>query len=463
MEIPVKKNETYIVDILDNGYEGEGIAKINNYTIFIPNAIKGEKCKILTLKTTASHAYAKIIDILENSEHRIDSNCDTYTRCGGCDLRHVEYNKTLEMKQKVVQNLINKTLKNKVDVNKTIGMEKPVHYRNKAMFPLGYSKEGKTSIGIFAKRTHEIIPIDNCKIHNPVAERIAQKIADFLDKNTISVYNEKTGQGLFRNIVIKIGIKTKEIMCILVVNKEKIPKQEELISEILNSVKENEYEIKTIIKNINSKNTNVILGDRNITLYGDGYIYDKLGEYIFKISPMSFYQTNPVQTEILYDTAIEFADLKKDDILLDLYCGIGTIGIYASKYVKKVYGIEIVKDAIEDAKENAKINNVSNIEFICGDVEKVLGDFITNKKILPNIILVDPPRKGLDKTTINNILSVKPEKIIYISCNPATMVRDLSLLEENYNLKAVQPVDMFPYTSHVECVAVLELKESTET
>lgn len=250
-------------------------------------------------------------------------------------------------------------------------------------------------------------------------------------------------------------------MCILVNNGENLPKENELVNtikeEFNNNTELQQYELKTIIKNINNKNTNVILGNKNIVLYGDGYIYDKLGEYTFKISPMSFYQTNPIQTEILYNKAIEFANLTGNETVLDLYCGIGTIGIFASNKAKKVYGIEIVEDAVNDAKENAKLNNIQNIEFLCGDVEKTLEEVISRSG-KPDVIFVDPPRRGLDNTTIANILKTEPVRIVYISCNPATMVRDLKMLEEKYEVKKIQPVDMFPYTSHVECVAVLNLK-----
>lgn len=464
MEIPVKKNETYIVDIIDNGYEGEGIAKIKDYTIFIPKAIKGEKCKILIVKTTSSYAFGKLIEIIEASENRTDSDCNTYKRCGGCSLRHINYDATLKMKQEVVQNLVNKTLKQNIIVKPTIGMDKPYEYRNKAQYPLGYNKNGEVISGIFAERTHEIIPFKQCRIQHPISQKITNIIVEFLNENRISVYNETTGKGLFRHIVVKVGVKTKEVMCIFVVNGEKIPKEQELVEYLISKFEneEKEYTIKTIVKNINTKNTNVILGNKNVVIYGDGYIYDKLGENTFKISPMSFYQVNPTQTEILYQKAIEVANLQKDDILLDLYCGIGTIGIYASKFIKQVYGIEIVEQAIEDAKENARLNNIENIEFVCGDVEQVLGSLLEEKHILPNTIIVDPPRKGLDDTTIKNILKVAPKKLVYISCNPATMVRDLEKLSEKYTTQEIQPVDMFPFTSHCEVITVLNLKQSTE-
>ena len=461
MKMPVEKNKEYIVDIIDNGYEGEGIAKIDGYTIFIQGAIKGEKCKILILKVTTSHAFGKILEIIEKATTRKDVDCSTYKRCGGCSLRHIEYSKTLEMKQNAVQNLVNKTLNEKVKVDKTIGMEKPIHYRNKAQFPVGLNKENKPILGIFANRSHEIIQIDNCLIQHEVSQVLAKEIIKFISQNSINVYNEKTRSGFLRHIVIKIGFKTKEVMCILVNNGETLPKEKELVDKIKREFEINEilskYTLKTIVKNINNKDTNVILGNKNIVLFGDGFIYDKLGEYTFKISPMSFYQTNPIQTEILYNKAIEFADLKGNETILDLYCGIGTIGIFASKKVKKVYGIEIVEDAVKDAIENAKLNNIQNIEFLCGDVEKTLQEVLIKSK-KPDVIFVDPPRRGLDNITISNILKTEPVRIVYISCNPATMVRDLKMLEEKYEVKKIQPVDMFPYTSHVECVAGLKLK-----
>lgn len=460
MEIPVKKNETYIVDIIDQGYEGEGIAKIDGYTIFVPGVIKEEKCKILILKTTKSHAFGKVVEIIVPSKDRGEVGCATYQKCGGCSLRHMNYEATLNLKREIVQNLVDKTLESKIEVKPTIGMKEPYYYRNKAQYPVGYDKQGNVTTGVFANRTHDIIPMQECKIQHPVSEYLAKLVVNFLKENHISAYQEETHQGIFRHIVIKLGKVTKEVMCVLVVNESNFPKEKELAEYLLQNFSERypEYTLKTIVKNINMKNTNVILGNQNVVLYGEGYIYDKLGGYTFKISPMSFYQVNPTQTEILYYEAIKGADIQKEDIVLDLYCGIGTIGIYASKFAKQVYGIEIVEQAIEDAKENARENKVENIEFICGDVEKALTELLENRKVQPNVVLVDPPRRGLDNTTIQNILKVQPQKIVYISCNPATMVRDLKQLEEKYEIKGIQPVDMFPYTSHVENISVLELK-----
>ena len=452
--MPVKKNETYVVDIIDNGYDGEGIAKINEFTVFVPNAIKGEKVKILIVKVLTSYAFGKITEKIEESKYRTESDCETYKRCGGCSLRHIEYNQTLKMKQNAVQSLVNKTLKNKISVQETLGMENPQNYRNKAQYPVGINKDGKPVMGVFANRTHEIIPIKECFIQDKQAEKVAKFIFDFITKNNISIYDEKTRKGLVRHIVTKIGKKTNEIMCVIVINGIQMPKEDELVEAVTSNFKN----VKTIVKNINMKNTNVILGKENINLYGDGYITDILGEYTFKISPLSFYQVNPIQAEKLNKIGVEGANITKDDVVFDLYCGIGTISLFMAKNAKKVYGIEIVEEAIEAAKENAKMNGVENTEFIAGDVEEILDELINEKAITPDIVMVDPPRKGLDNKSIDNILRIKPKRLVYISCNPATLVRDLAKLEDDFKIDFIKPVDMFPFTSHVECCSVLYLK-----
>ena len=456
MEAPIKKNQEYIVDIIDNGFVGEGIAKIDGFTIFIPNAIKGEKVKILIVKVLTSHSFGKILEIIKKSEYRTESDCNTYKRCGGCNLRHIRYEETLKMKQNAVQSLVNKTLKTKTQVQETLGMENPYCYRNKAQYPVGIDKNGKPIIGVFANRTHEIIPIQKCFIQNEKSEKLAKFVFNWIVKNNISIYNEKTRKGLIRHIVTKIGIKTNEIMCVIVINGSKIPNEQELVQEIL----EKFPEVKTIVKNINTKNTNVIMGKENINIYGNGYIEDILGEYKFKISPLSFYQVNPVQAEKLYNLGVEAAKIDKENVVFDLYCGIGTISLFMAKYAKKVYGIEIVEEAVNDAKENAVNNNINNVEFIAGDVENVLDELINLKNIIPDVIMVDPPRKGLDNKSIDNIIKILPKKVVYISCNPATLVRDLAKLEDVYEVKSIKPVDMFPFTSHVECVALMGRKDN---
>ena len=456
--IPVEKNKEYEVEIIDNGYDGEGIAKIDDFTIFIKGAIKGEFCKILIVKVNKSFAFGKLIEIIKRSEKRIKEDCITYKRCGGCSLRHIKYEETLNIKRDLVKNLVNKTLNNNICVKEVIGMECPFYYRNKLQYPVGRDKNGAPIMGVFANRSHDIISVENCLIQNKEAEKVAKEIFEFIKENNISIYDENARKGAIRHIIVKIGVNTKEIMCIIVSNIEKIEKENELVEMVTKKFPQ----VKTIIKDINNKNTNVILGDKDIILFGNGYIHDKLGAYTFKISAKSFYQTNPIQTEILYNKAIEYAKLDKDDVLCDLYCGIGTIGIFASSKVKKVYGIEIIEEAVEAAKENAKLNNIDNIEFIAGDVEKAFKELIDGRNIKPTAIIVDPPRRGLDATTINKILELKVNRLVYVSCNPATMVRDLKMLEEKYDIKEIQPVDMFPYTSHVECCSVLSLKNSIQ-
>lgn len=450
------KNEEYIVDIVDYGMDGEGIAKIDNMTIFVQGALKNEKCKIHITKVLKNYAYARVVEILEKSSKRAEIDCKTYPRCGGCSLRHISYDETLQTKKQRVQNLVNKMLNEseKITVENTVGMEEPVFYRNKAIYPI--NQEGKP--GIYASRSHTIIPFVECKIQTKISQEIAQYIMENW-KDTI--YDENTQKGLLRNIMIREGFATNEIMLVLVQNgTSNIIKKEnkiELKSFEVEKLLEKFPKIKTIIVNVNTKNTNVVLSNKNIVVYGDGYITDKLCGFKFKISPNSFYQVNPVQTEKLYTLAIEKANLAKDEILCDLYCGIGTIGIIASPKVKKVYGIEIVQEAINDAKENAKINNVDNIEFINGDVETAFEELLKNNT-QPNAVIVDPPRKGLDEKTIENICKLKLSKFVYISCNPSTLMRDLQKLQDVYKVCTITPVDNFCYSSHIETVTYLELK-----
>lgn len=452
----LKKNEEYIVDIIDNGFQGEGIAKIDGIAIFIPEAIKGEKAKIKILKVTSKTAYGKILEILEKSENRVeDIDCETYSRCGGCMLRHVNYETTLEMKKVSVETTLKKALGIEIEISEVLKMDEPYNYRNKLQYPVGIDNNGNPVMGVFAERTHSIISTKDCKIQDTLSQKIANDIFDFIVKNNIKVYDEKKLTGSIRHIVIRIGKKTNEVMVTLVTNTEKFEKEQELVNYITSKYQE----IKTIVKNINNKNTNVILGRENEVLFGDGYIYDYLGDFKFKISPMSFYQVNPIQTEKLYSKAVEYAGLTGNETVFDLYCGIGTIGIFASKNVRKLYGIETVPEAIEDAWQNAKANNLENAEFFVGDVEKTLPEFIKERNITPDVVFVDPPRKGCDKTALDTLLQIKPKRIVYVSCNPATLARDLKILEEQYEIKEISICDMFPFTHHIECIASLTLKK----
>lgn len=438
------KNEEYEVKIIDNGMNGEGICKIDGITIFVPNSIKDEKCLIKIVKVNKNFCFGKLLKVIEKSPNRVEPDCTSFNRCGGCDLRHISYPYTLQMKQEKVQNLLNKALINNIKVEETLGMDEPYYYRNKAIFPVSI-KDGKPFIGIYAERSHEVIPFEECKIQNLEAQKIAKYIVNNWKE---TIYDEETHKGLLRNIMIRTGFSTKEVMVVLVLNDEYEFDYNNLIKEF--------PMIKTIVLNINNKNTNVVLSNINKVIYGEGFITDILGDYKFIISPNSFYQVNPIQTLAIYNKAIELANLKDNETIVDLYCGIGTIGIFASKYVQKVYGIEIVPEAILNAKENAKSNNINNIEFILGDVEKAFDEFISNKQEKIDTIFLDPPRKGCDNKTIENIIKIKPEKVVYISCNPATLARDLHMLENDYDIKVVQPIDNFPYTSHVETIAILK-------
>lgn len=454
----IKKNEEYIVEIVDNGFEGEGIAKISGQVVFVPGAIKGEKVKIKILKVNTNLAYAKILEILEKSPHRIEPNCDTYEKCGGCNLRHMKYDDTIEMKKRAVENTLKKVLGRSIKVDEVIKMDEPYYYRNKLQYPLGVSENGELVMGVFAQRSHRIIPTRDCKIQNQLAQEIAQSIFEFAKRNKISGYDEKNQTGILRHLVIRVGVKTKEVMVTIVVNDRKIPKEKELVDFLTNQYKE----IKTIVKNLNDKNTNVILGKTNEVIFGNGYITDILLGKKFKISNLSFYQVNPIQTEKLYAKAIEYANLKGNETIFDLYCGIGTIGICASDKAKKLFGIETIPEAIQNAKENAILNDVKNSEFMVGDVEKMLPEFIKQKNITADCVFVDPPRKGCDRAALESLLQIEPKKIVYVSCNPATLGRDLKVLEEKYEIGKVSICDMFPWTSHVECVAGLKLKKLTE-
>ena len=454
METEVIKNKEYEVDIIDNGFEGEGIAKINNFTIFIPEVIKGERVKILIVKVLSSYAYGKALEIIKKSEYRIKLDCNTFKRCGGCDLRHIDYAETLNIKRNTVQSLVNKTLKNKIEVSKTIGMKNPYYYRNKLIYPVGTDANGKIFAGIYANRTHTIIKPEKCFIQDEESQEIVKTIIKLFNKYRITAYSEETKKGLIRNIMIKKGKRTGEVLVVLVLSSKNLPYEKEFVKELTLKHKD----IVSIVKNINSKNTNVVLGEENINIYGNGYLYDYLGKYRFKISPNSFYQVNPMQAEMLYNISVKSAKITKNDVVFDLYCGIGTISIFMAEFAKKVYGIEIVNQATKDAKQNAMINNINNVEFLNGDCEKLVDYLINEKNVIPDIVMLDPPRKGLDKTTINNLINIKAKKIIYISCNPATLVRDLTTFEEFYDINCIQPVDMFPFTKHIECITVLYLK-----
>ena len=374
-------------------------------------------------------------------------NCEIQEKCGGCVYGKIQYAQQLKTKTEYVEKQLKK-LKQNIKVNYCIGMENPYNYRHNGKYAF---KNGK--MGFFEEGTHKIV-YAKCAIQNEKINQVADYIFELVKKYHISIYNEDTGKGFLRHVVIRYGFFTDEVMVIFVTTEGKMYKKQEIIKDLTTKFKE----IKSIIQNINIRETNAILGNKNFKMYGTGFIMDKLGELKIKISPLSFYQVNPIQMKKLYDTAIDFAKLTGNEVVYDLYSGIGTISLSVAKKVKKVYGIEIVKEAVIDARANARMNNITNTSFMDGKVEELLPKLCSKEKA--DVIFVDPPRSGLDGKTIKTIIKVKPKKLVYISCNPDTLVDNLLLLEKDYDIKAVQPVDMFPFTSHVECVTVLQLKQS---
>lgn len=447
----IQKNENFEVDILDNGLDGEGIAKIDGYTTFIKGAIKGEKAKIKMVKINKDYGFGKLLELIQKSEKREEPVCPSFTRCGGCTLQHMNYDMQLELKETLIKNTLKKALKKEVKVETIIGMGNPYHYRNKAQYPV---RQGK--IGFYADRSHDLIENDICYIQDKTTDQLAKRAFELLKEQRNTCYDEETKKGNIRHIMTRIGKNTNELMLVIVTKEKEILGIEKIVRQLTFEFSD----LVSVIQNRNEKDTNVILGKECRTLYGEDYIVDQLGDYNFKISPLSFYQVNPVQTEVLYHTAMELAELNENDIVFDLYCGIGTISIFIADYVKKVYGVEIVEEAIEDAKINARINEIDNIQFYAGAAEKLIPEMY-RKGTTADVVFVDPPRKGCDETLLNTMVEMQPKKIIYISCNPATLGRDLKYLTENgFELKKVQPVDMFPMTGHVENVVLLELKNA---
>lgn len=452
----IEKNKEYILDIVSQGYEGEGIAKINDtFTVFIEGALKGERVNVRIVKSKKSFAYGKLLEVIEPSLERCEAKCSIHKRCGGCKLQYSTYKEQLNFKFERVKDCITKI--GKLDesiVQFPLGMDEPWRYRNKVQLPIGMVN-GELKIGFFAPRSHEIIDMETCLIQDEIADKVVGITRTWIKKNNIKPYNidgKYDETGILRHIMIRRGFTTNEVMVVLVTNGSKLPNKDEFISLIT----ENILGIKSIVQNINSKPTNVILGQECITLWGESTISDYIGEFKFNISPLSFFQVNPVQTEVLYNKALEYAGLTGDETVFDAYCGTGTITLFLSQKAKKVYGVEIIPQAIENANINAKENNVNNVEFFVGESEVVIPDLI-NKGIKADVVVVDPPRKGCDVKLLNAITNIDAKKIVYVSCDPSTLARDLAILEGNgYKTVRVQPVDMFPHTAHIETCVLLQ-------
>lgn len=451
----LSKNKEYIVDIVDIGQGGVGIGKYEGFTVFVDGGLVQDKIKVKITKSKKNYAVGDIVEIIEKSPFRVERKCsESLRQCGGCQIQELDYQKQLDVKTNEVKQVISRIGKlEDVIIHDTLGMEDPFRYRNKAQFPI-QKKDNMPVIGFYKKKSHDLISTDECIIQHEVNDKIIKIIKTYIRAYNVSIYDEKTHKGLLRHLVTKVGFTTGEVMIVLVANGKKLPYLKELASVL----KENIPGFKTLVVNVNTQKTNVILGKENIVAYGDGMIRDYIGELVFEISPLSFFQVNPLQTEVLYNKALEYANLGENDTVFDIYCGIGTISLFLAQKAKKVYGIEIVEDAIKDAKRNAKINNMDNVEFYVGKAEEVVPKMYKEGK-RANVVVVDPPRKGCDEKVLDTIVSMEPDRVVYVSCNPSTLARDLAYLNERgYKCHEIQPVDMFPHSVHVENVAWLSKK-----
>lgn len=455
-----KKDDLITIVIDDMGIEGEGIGKQEGFTFFVKDAVIGDKVEARIMKVKKGYAYAKLVRVLTPSPNRIEPRCKYHKQCGGCQIQALDYEAQLAFKENKVRNNLmriggfSKELLDSV-IEPILGMEQPYYYRNKAQFPVGVDKNGKIVTGFYAGRTHAIISNTDCVLGVKENKTILETILLYMEENKITPYIETTGQGLVRHILLRKGFKTGEIMVCLIINGDSLPKEHKLV----NMLKKIDG-MTSISININKERTNVIMGSVCRTLWGKDTITDKIGETYFSISPLSFYQVNPVQTEKLYNIALEYAHLTGAETVWDLYCGIGTISLFMAKRAKQVYGIEIVEQAIEDARKNAEQNRINNTKFFVGKAEELLPKLYEKEDIHADVICIDPPRKGCDETCLATMVKMAPKRIIYVSCDSATLARDLKYLCANgYELDRFRPVDFFPNTVHVETIVGLQIRD----
>lgn len=453
--IPVQKNDYIEVVFEDLTHDGAGVAKVDGYPLFVKNALPGEKAKIKVIKVNKGYGFGRLDEILEQSPYRVDAPCPIYKECGGCQLQHLSYEGQLLAKEKQVRDVLTRIGKlENVKVHPVLGMSEPWRYRNKAQVPVG-EREGGLIAGFYQQRSHEIIDMEACMIQQEKNDEVVQAVKRICTKYGVTAYNEQRHKGSLRHIMARHGQVTKEVMVVLVTRTPDLPNKEKIVKEIVEAVEG----VKSIIQNVNSKKTNVILGDETRVLWGEEVIYDLIGNVKFAISSRSFYQVNPEQTKVLYDQALSYAELTGEETVIDAYCGIGTISLFLAQKAKKVYGVEIVPEAIADANRNADLNGIGNVEFAVGEAEVVIPNWY-KEGIVADVLVVDPPRKGCDDALLQTIIEMKPKKVVYVSCNPATLARDLRVLEDGgYRTVEVQPVDMFPHTTHCEAVARIVLDE----
>lgn len=452
--VPVEKGQTYTIDITGLGHSGEGVGRYQEFTVFIPGVLPGETVEAVITTVKKTYAIGKLSTVTNPSPHRINPACEIYSLCGGCQLQHVSYEEQLNVKRQQVVDAITRIGKlSDVVVHPTLGAANPWYYRNKMQLPVG-RKHSKVVVGCYAQGSHDIIDTDNCLIQHQINNDIAREVRKVIQELGIEPYDEHTGQGVIRHVLGRVGTATGQIMVVLVTATERLPKEQALIKRLTASIPG----LVSIIQNINPKRTNIIMGHKTVTLWGEDTISDKLGEFTFAISARSFFQVNTTQAEVLYNQAVKYAGLTGKETVIDAYCGTGTITLFLARHAAKVYGIEIVEPAILDARQNAITNNVTNAEFIVGDAVDIMPRMF-KQGMKPDVIVVDPPRAGCEQKVLETFVNMEPQRIVYVSCNPASLARDLAILDElGYKTLEIQPVDMFAQTFHVESVAVIERK-----
>ncbi|AZU60262.1 23S rRNA (uracil(1939)-C(5))-methyltransferase RlmD [Neobacillus mesonae] len=456
--LPVTKNDYIDVVFEDLTHDGAGVAKVDGYPLFVANGLPGEKAKVKVIKTGKSYGVGRLIELYEKSPYRVEIPENEIHKYGGCQLEHISYEGQLQYKENQVRQVLTRIGKlEDVVVHPILGMDHPLHYRNKAQVPVG-EKDGKLIAGFFKPRSHDIVDTDESLIQLPEVNEAVQAVKEICSELGIPAYHEESHKGVLRHIMARYGKQTGELMVVIITRTGDIPHKNKLVEEIVAKLPK----VKSIVHNVNSKQTNVILGEKTTILWGSEVIYDYIGDVKFAISALSFYQVNPVQTKVLYDKALEYANLNGEESVIDAYCGIGTISLFLAQKAKKVFGVEVVPEAIEDARRNAKLNGMTNLEFAVGEAETVITKWYKEGNSA-DVLVVDPPRKGCDEALLQTIIEMKPEKVVYVSCNPATLARDLRILEDGgYKTLEVQPVDMFPHTTHVECVSQIVLKEAAD-
>ncbi|QGM29005.1 23S rRNA (uracil(1939)-C(5))-methyltransferase RlmD [Bacillus sp. N3536] len=452
MNTPVKKNDQLAVYIEDLTHDGSGVAKVDGYPLFIHGGLPYEKAEVRVLKTLKNYGFAKLLNIVEPSPFRVEAPCPVFYECGGCQLQHINYEGQLKWKENMVRNVMQRLGKIDAPVLPVKGMDNPWEYRNKSQIPFGLA-DGKVIAGFYQAKSHRIADTPTCLIQSDEADRLMRAFKEKALELDLVPYNEDTKKGQLRHLVVRKGRATGEVMVVLVTKHPKLSKKEAIIELI----REAEPKVTSIMQNVNSRNTNVIFGDETNLLWGKPTIEDLIGDVRFEISARSFYQVNPEQTEVLYKQALDYAQLSGDETVIDAYCGIGTISLFLAQRAKQVLGVEIVPQAIEDAKRNAELNGFTNTYFEAGPAEEVIPRWYKEGKNA-DVLVVDPPRKGCDEALLTTIIEQRPKRVVYVSCNPATLARDLRILEDGgYKTQEIQPVDMFPQTTHCEAVAWLEL------